>query len=166
MGIILDKFWRVNTLFRWFKDNYFDLNDKERPGQPKKFAELQLKVLINADQYQTQIETDGSCSKARKLGTIRIEAKIYRKKFSHIWITASTTKKERYFASYHHSGCKMYTLRYFQLHKIMLKAWPTIHINRKSNMQLSRVMLCIQCIQKGVVYSEILKPGQRITGDR
>lgn len=32
--------------FRWFEDNDFDVNDKERPGQPKKFEDEELEALL------------------------------------------------------------------------------------------------------------------------
>lgn len=34
------------------------------------------------------------------------------------------------------------------------------------NIHYSNVMLCIRCVQKVVVYSELLTPGQAITWDR
>ncbi len=35
--------------FRLFKDNDFDLTDKHRPGQPKKFEDEELEELLDQD---------------------------------------------------------------------------------------------------------------------
>lgn len=39
--------------FRQFKSGDFYLEDKERPGQLKKFEDEKLKALLDEDQYQT-----------------------------------------------------------------------------------------------------------------
>jgi len=39
--------------FRRFKDNDFDVNDKEHPGQPKKFQDGELEALLEEDSCQT-----------------------------------------------------------------------------------------------------------------
>lgn len=40
--------------FRKFKRGDFDLKDKERPGQPKKFTDAALQALLDEDDTQTQ----------------------------------------------------------------------------------------------------------------
>ena len=40
--------------FRRFKSGDFDLKDKERPGQPKKFDDAELQALLDEDSTQTQ----------------------------------------------------------------------------------------------------------------
>lgn len=40
--------------FQRFKSNDFELNDKERPGKPKKFKDAELKALIDEDPYQSE----------------------------------------------------------------------------------------------------------------
>ena len=39
--------------FRRFKDNDYDVKDKERPGQPKKFEDGELEALLEEDSCQT-----------------------------------------------------------------------------------------------------------------
>lgn len=39
--------------FAHFKSGDFDLEDKERPGQPKKFEDEELEVLLDEDSCQT-----------------------------------------------------------------------------------------------------------------
>lgn len=40
--------------FRRFESGDFDLKDKERPGQPKKFQDAELQALLDEDDTQTQ----------------------------------------------------------------------------------------------------------------
>jgi len=42
--------------FRRFKDGYFNIEDKLRSGQPKKFEDKELEALLEEDQRQTQEE--------------------------------------------------------------------------------------------------------------
>lgn len=44
------------TWFQRFKSGDFDIEDKERPGQPKKFEDAELEGLLNEDSSQTQEE--------------------------------------------------------------------------------------------------------------
>lgn len=49
----------VRMCQRWFarfKNGDFDIEDKERPGQPKKFEDKELETLLNQDPSQTQKE--------------------------------------------------------------------------------------------------------------
>ncbi len=39
--------------FRRFKNNDYDLKDKQRPGQPKKFEDEELEALLDEDSCQT-----------------------------------------------------------------------------------------------------------------
>ena len=46
-----------NACVRWFrrvKSGDFDLKDKDRPGQPKKFQDAELQALLDEDDTQTQ----------------------------------------------------------------------------------------------------------------
>ena len=40
--------------FQRFKNNDFEVNYKERPGQPKKFKDTELQALLDEDPCQTQ----------------------------------------------------------------------------------------------------------------
>lgn len=42
--------------FQRFKNGDFDIQDKERPGQPKKFKDAELMALLDEDPYRTQGE--------------------------------------------------------------------------------------------------------------
>lgn len=42
--------------FERFRNNDFDVKDKERPGQPKKFEDVELQKLLDANPAQTLSE--------------------------------------------------------------------------------------------------------------
>lgn len=75
--------------FQWFKDDNFDLHNKEDLSQPKKFADTEVEALLDA--YQCQMlnshlktfKVYGSHLKARKLGTI-CETKTSKDIFAHV----------------------------------------------------------------------------------
>lgn len=68
--------------FRRFKNDDFSTEDKERPGQEKKFQDKDLVTLLEQDSCQTQLEladslgvTQAAISKRLKaLGMIRVKA--------------------------------------------------------------------------------------------
>ena len=45
---------REATCEGWFKNNNFQVKDKERPGQLKKFYDQQLQAFLNEDACQTR----------------------------------------------------------------------------------------------------------------
>ena len=75
--------------FRRFKNDYFDVEDKERSGGPKKFEDPELEAFLHEDACQAQGELAESSilnysfetfesirngSKAKTLGAKRVEA--------------------------------------------------------------------------------------------
>lgn len=42
--------------FERFRNDNFDLKDKERPGQPKKFEDVELQELLDDDPAQTLLD--------------------------------------------------------------------------------------------------------------
>jgi len=83
--------------FRCFKNNDFDVEDKERSGAPKKFEDEELEALLHEDSCQILTEfakllgvdhtTFGSIrndSKTRTLDVIPVEAEIRRTASSHV----------------------------------------------------------------------------------
>jgi len=64
--------------FRCFKDGDFSVEDKPCSGQPKKFEDKELEVLLEEDQNQTQEElaeslgvTQQAVSRLRAMGMIQ-----------------------------------------------------------------------------------------------
>ena len=52
--------------FRGFKNFDFDLKDKERLGQPKKFEDSELQALLDKDNTQTQQQMAEGLNVGRK----------------------------------------------------------------------------------------------------
>ena len=50
----------MENWFRRFKNNGFDVDDKERSGEPKKFKDDELEALLLKDSCQAQAELAGS----------------------------------------------------------------------------------------------------------
>ena len=81
--------------FRRFKNGEFSIEDKPRCGQPKKFEDTELEALLDEGPTQTQracryigscssssfrtIKIHGNDSKARQLGSVRVEVEKLRK---------------------------------------------------------------------------------------
>jgi len=84
-SISIGEYW-----FRCYKSD-FDIEDEERPGQPKKFEEevealfdqdsSQILASLNVDRstISRRFEDHWNDSKARKLGAVRVEAEERRK---------------------------------------------------------------------------------------
>ncbi|EGI66234.1 Mariner Mos1 transposase, partial [Acromyrmex echinatior] len=58
--------------FRRFKDGDFSVEDKPRSGQPKKFEDKELEVLLEEDQSQTQEELAESLGVTKKAVSARL----------------------------------------------------------------------------------------------
>jgi [histone H3]-lysine36 N-dimethyltransferase SETMAR len=60
--------------FRRYKKGDFDTEDKERPGQPKKFGDEELEALLDQDPSQTQEELAESLIVDRSTISRRLKA--------------------------------------------------------------------------------------------
>ena len=166
--------------FRRFKNNDFDVSDKERVGAPKKFEDEELEALLSEDPCQTEEElalaldvTQASVSKRlKKMGMVQ--------KLSY-WVPHELTERQQ---ENRKTMCEILLQRHSILHRIVtgdekwihydnpkrLKAWVKAGepgpSTPKRNIHGSKVMLCIWWDQLGVVYYELLKTGQTITGER
>lgn len=168
--------------FRRFKSGDFDTDDKERSGQPKKFEDEELEALLDEDPCQTlqelskslgvdlstvgrRLKAMGMISKQgnwvpydlkprdleRRLMTCeQLLARQKRKGFLHRivtgdekWIHYDNPKRKK---SYGYPG-----------HASSSTPRPKIHG--------SKLMLCIWWDQFGVIYYELLKPNETITGE-
>jgi len=60
--------------FRRFKDEDFNIEDKPRSGQPKKFKDKELETLLEEDQSQTQEELTESLGVTQQAVSVRLRA--------------------------------------------------------------------------------------------
>lgn len=167
--------------FRKFKSGDFDLKDKERSGQPKKFEDAELQALLDENTVQTESELAEALNVDRStvgkrlhaMGKIQKEGK---------WVPHKLSERdiERRF-----STCEMLYQRYKRksfLHRIVTgdekwiyyenpkrkKSWvdpgqPSTS-QPKRNIHVDKIMLCIWWDCKGVIYYELLNPKETVTG--
>lgn len=60
--------------FKRFKNGDFDLNDKERPGQPKRFHDEELEALLQKDPCQSQKQLATALNVAQATVSRRLKA--------------------------------------------------------------------------------------------
>ena len=171
--------------FRRFKDEDFSVEDKPRSGQPKKFQNKELEALLE-DQNQTQEEFAESLGVTEQAVSARLRAMgIIQKQGNWIpyelkprdverrFFTCEQLKdnKEKVFLHWIVTGDEKWIF-YDNPKKKKYYAKPdqslpsTSTSTSKLNIYGSKIMLCIWWDQKGVVYYELLKPGDSMTGDR
>lgn len=171
---------------RWFgrfKSGDFKLEDKERPGQPKKFEDEELESLLNVDQCQTLQELSESLGVDESTVSKRLKTMGLIQKQGN-WVPYELKARDverRLFA------CEQFLERQKRkgfLHRIITGDEKWIHYDNpkrkkswvlpgqpstsfaKPNIHGMKLMLCIWWDQRGVIYYELLKPNETITGER
>lgn len=169
--------------FARFKSGDFELEDKERPGQPKKFEDEELKSLLDEDPCQTlqdlaellRVDFSTVSKRLKAMGMIQKQGN---------WVPYELKPRDverRFFT------CEQLLERQKRkgfLHQIVTGDEKWIHYDNpkrrkswvkpgqpststaKSNIHGSKLMLCIWWDQRGVIYYELLKPNETITGER
>ena len=174
-----------STCRKWFariKSGDFGLEDEERPGQPKKFEDEKLEELLDNDCCQTQDELAKSLGVTQAAISKRLKAAGYIQKLGN-WVPYDLKPRdvERRFCM-SEILLQRHRKKSF-LHRIVTGDEKWIHYDNpkrkhsyvkpgqpgpsqpKPNIHGAKVMLCIWWDQKGVLYYELLKSGQTITGD-
>ena len=102
--------------FARFKSGDFGLEDKERPGQPKKFEDEELEALLDEDCCQTQeelaessevtqaaiserLKAAGYIQKQRNWVPCELKPRVVERQFCHVRNAFGTPQKEVIFAS-------------------------------------------------------------------
>ena len=166
----------VASYERWFvrfRNGDFDVRDKERPGQPKKFEDSELETLLSEDSYQTQQNLADSLGVDRSTIAKRLKALGMIQKQGH-WVPYELKPRdvERRFYT-----CEQLLQRQKRkgfLHRIVTGDEKWIHYDNpkrkksygysghaststtKPDIHGKKLMLCIWWVQKGVVYYELL----------
>ena len=169
--------------FARFKSGDSGLEDEERSGQPKKFEEEELEALLDEDCFQTQEELAESLGVTQVAISKRLKAAGYSQKQGK-WVPheLKTRDVERRFCK-----SEMLLERYKKksfLHRIVTGDGKWIHYDNpkrkksyvkpgqraksmaKTNIHGAKVMLCTWWDHKGVLYYELLQPGETINGER
>ena len=167
--------------FQKFKNGEFDVEDKERSGRPKVYEDAELEALLDEDSCQTQealaltlgVTQPAISHRLKSLGMIQKQGN---------WVPYELKPRnvERRFFT-----CEMLLARHKRksfLHRVVTgdekwihydnpkkkKSWgPPGHASTstaKPNIHGKKLMLCIWWDQLDVVYYELLKPNETITG--
>ena len=167
--------------FQHFNAGNFGIEDNERPGQVKKFEDSELEALLEKDSCQTQQKLADSLNVTQQTISHRLKHMGMVKKQGH-WVphtlNQETLNADYSFANNYYRGKK----RKGFLHRIVTgdekwilygnprrkKSWGyhghASISTPKPNIHGSKILLCIQWDQHGVIYYQLLKPGETITG--
>lgn len=167
--------------FEKFKNGEFDVEDKKRIGRPKVYEDTELETLLKEDSCQTQEElayTLGVTQQAishrlKSLGMIQKQGNWVPHELKprdierRLCISEMLLARQRKKSFLHRivTGDEKW-IHYDNPKK--RKSWgPPGHASTstaKPNIHGKKVMLCIWWDQLGVVYYELLKPSETITG--
>lgn len=175
----------LSTIKKWFakfRSGNFSLEDSPRPGAEKKFEDEQLESLLNENPAQTlkelaEILDVNESTVSRRLhamGKIQKEGKWLPHELSE---TAISNRFNIAFSLLARQEKKSFLWRivtgdekwvYYDNPK-RKKSWvspgqPSI-ATPKRNIHGQKVLLCIWWDQQGVVYYELLKPNETVTGE-
>ena len=168
--------------FARFKSGDFGLEDEEREGAPPKFMDTELEELLDQDPAQTQEEVAKTLGVDQSTISKRLKAMGMIRKVGH-WVPYELKPRdvERRFMA-----CEQLLQRHKRkgfLHRIVTGDEKWVHYDNPKrratygypghaststsaqNIHGLKVMLCIWWDQLGVVYYELLKPNETITGD-
>lgn len=169
--------------FQRFKNGDFHVEDRHSGGREKVFEDAELEALLNEDSCQSQEELARSLGVTQQAISKRLKDMGMIQKQGN-WVPYELKPRDverRLFA------CEQLLERQRRkgfLHRIVTGDEKWVHYDNpkrrkswgypghaststaKPNIHGSKVMLCIWWDQLGVVYYELLKPTETITGDR
>lgn len=168
--------------FRRFKNGDFTVVDKQRSGRPRVFEDEELKALMDEDPCQTQkqIAEALNCSQSVISDHLKALGKVYKEgKWVPYELKPRDIEKRK-------TICEILLGRQQRkgfLHRIITGDEKWIYFDNpkrrkticdpgqpskstpKRNIHGKKALLCIWWDQKGVIYHELLKSGQTVTGD-
>lgn len=175
----------VDTCERWFKRfrSDFDVSDKERENRPKKFEDIELQTLLDEDATQTQKMLAEQLNVSRVAISKRLKAMGKIQKVGK-WVPHELNERQ---IENRKVACEMLLRRHERklfLYRIVTgdEKWIYFENPKRKKLWLSpgevststakpdrfgrKTMLCVWWDQKGIVYFELLKPGETVNTDR
>lgn len=169
--------------FQRFRNGNFDVEDRHGGGREKVFEDEELEALLDQDSCQTQEELASSLGVTQQAISKRLKAlgMIQKQGYWVPYVLKTRDIERRLFA------CEQLLQRQKRkgfLHRIVTgdEKWVSFdNPNRgkswgypghaststaRPNVHGGKVMLCIWWDQLGVLYYELLKPNETVTGDR
>jgi len=174
------------TCERWFvrfRNGDFDLEDEERPGQPKKFEDAELQTLLDENSCRTQQELASVLNVDQTTIGKRLHAMGKIRKLGK-WVPHQLNENQR---NARITACRKHLAEHKKhsfLSRIVTgdEKWvyyenpkrKAAYVDRgepgqsqsKRDIHCQKLMLCIWWDHKGVVYYELLKPNETVTADR
>lgn len=169
--------------FKQFKSGDFDVSNGERGKPPKKFSDSELQALLDEDDTQSQQELADQLNVSQKAISIRLKAMGKIQKVGK-WVPHELNERQQ---ENRKTICEMLLKRYKRksfLHRIVTgdekwiyfenpkrrKSWVNPGEPSKATARPNRfgkkTMLCVWWDQKGIIYYELLKPGETVNTDR
>ena len=169
--------------FRKFKSGNFDVQNEERGRPPKKFEDAELQALLDENDRQTQQQLAEQLNVTRKTVSLRLKAMGKIQKLGR-WVPHELTERQK---ENRKTICGMLLARYKRksyLHRIVTgdekwiffenpkrkKSWvdpgQASTSTARPNRFGKKAMLCVFWDQRGVIWYDLLKAGQTVTGER
>ena len=159
--------------FKKFRSGNFDARNEERGGPQKKFRDSELQASLDEDDAQTQQQLADQLNVTREAVSIRLKAMGKIQKVGK-WVPREPNERQQ---ENRKTTCEMLLARYKRkslLHRIVTgdEKWiysapgePPTSTTRPHRYG-RKTMLCVWWDQKGVIYHELLKPGETVNTER
>lgn len=174
---------QCNEWFNKFKSGDFDVINEERGRPPKKFEDTELQTLLDEDNGQTQQQLAEQLNVTQQTVSLRLKAMGKILKVGR-WVPHELSDRQQ---ENRKTTCELLLARQNRkgfLHRIITGDEKWIYFNnpKRKKSYLSpgqrpkstprpnrfgrKTMLCIFWDQRGVIWYELLKPGETVTGAR
>lgn len=174
---------QCNEWFNKFKNGDFDVRNEERGRPPKKFEDTELQALLDEDDGQTQEQLAEQLNVDRSTVAKRLKAMGKVLKIGR-WVPHELTERQQ---ENRKTTCEMLLARYKRksyLHRIVTGDEKWVYFNNpkrkksyvdpgskaKSTARPDRfgrkAMLCVFWDQRGVIWYDLLQPGQTVNSER